>query len=84
VAVISISIAGGSEVFVSRTVIDLDDATTEELMRFYSVKTKAEAVRRAMEEMVKLQRRLAFMDAIDSGAIDLTYDSRTSGRQDAA
>lgn len=68
----------------SRTVIDLDDATTEELMRFYNVKTKAAAVRRAMEEMVKLQRRLAFMDAIDSGAIDLTYDSRTSGRQDAA
>lgn len=56
-----------------RTVIDLDDETTEELMRVYNV---AAAVRRAMEEAAKLHRRMAFMDAIDTGAIDFTYDAR--------
>ncbi|MEC4017222.1 type II toxin-antitoxin system VapB family antitoxin [Streptomyces sp. H27-D2] len=64
--------------------IDLDDDTTQELMKLYNVKTKAAAVRRAMEETVKLHRRMAFMDAIDSGAIDLSYDARTATSQDAA
>jgi Arc/MetJ family transcription regulator len=73
-----------SEARLSRTVIDLDDDTTEELMRLYNVKTKAAAVRRAMEETVKLHRRLEFMDAIDGGAVDLTYDARTAGTPDAA
>jgi Arc/MetJ family transcription regulator len=68
----------------SRTVIDLDDETTDELMRLYQVKTKAAAVRRAVEEAVKLHRRMEFMDAIDSGAIDLDYDARTASAQDAA
>ncbi|WP_065958686.1 type II toxin-antitoxin system VapB family antitoxin [Streptomyces sparsogenes] len=68
----------------SRTVIDLDDETTEELMRVYNVKTKAAAVRRAMEEAAKLHRRMEFMDAIDSGAIDLTYDARAVDSGDAA
>jgi hypothetical protein len=53
-------------------------------MRLYNVKTKAAAVRRAMEETVKLHRRLEFMDAIDGGAVDLTYDARTAGTPDAA
>ncbi|ADI06000.1 hypothetical protein SBI_02879 [Streptomyces bingchenggensis BCW-1] len=73
-----------SDTAMSRTVIDLDDDTAEELMRLYKVKTKAAAVRRAMEETVKLHRRLEFMDAIDSGAIDLTYDARTTATGDAA
>ncbi|GGK55016.1 hypothetical protein GCM10010094_14330 [Streptomyces flaveus] len=59
----------------SRTVIDLDDEATAELMGIYNVKSKAAAVRRAMDEAVKLHRRMAFMDAIDSGEIDLTYDA---------
>jgi len=63
----------------SRTVIDLDDETTAELMALYNVKSKAAAVRRAMDEAVKLHRRVAFMDAIDSGEIDLTYDARKAG-----
>jgi Arc/MetJ family transcription regulator len=61
---------------VSRTVIDLDDEATAELMELYNVKSKAAAVRRAIDEAVKLHRRMAFMDAIDSGEIDLTYDAR--------
>ncbi|OMI37829.1 hypothetical protein SPAR_19093 [Streptomyces sparsogenes DSM 40356] len=76
--------ASGEWVLMSRTVIDLDDETTEELMRVYNVKTKAAAVRRAMEEAAKLHRRMEFMDAIDSGAIDLTYDARAVDSGDAA
>ncbi|MFF4751559.1 type II toxin-antitoxin system VapB family antitoxin [Streptomyces sp. NPDC002514] len=63
----------------SRTVIDLDDEATAELMALYNIKSKAAAVRRAIDEAVKLHRRLAFMDAIDSGEIDLTYDARKAG-----
>jgi Arc/MetJ family transcription regulator len=62
----------------SRTVIDLDDEATEELMRLYGAKTKAEAVRRAIDETVKLHKRIALMDAIDSGEIDLSYDARAA------
>lgn len=68
----------------SRTVIDLDDETTAELMELYNVKTKAAAVRRAMEETVKLHRRMEFMDAIDRGEVDLAHDARAAGTQDAA
>ncbi|WP_040906018.1 type II toxin-antitoxin system VapB family antitoxin [Streptomyces griseoflavus] len=60
----------------SRTVIDLDDEATAELMELYNVKSKAAAVRRAIDEAVKLRRRMAFMDAIDSGEIDLTMRGR--------
>ncbi|MFE1254074.1 type II toxin-antitoxin system VapB family antitoxin [Streptomyces fungicidicus] len=59
--------------------IDLDDEATAELMELYNVKSKAAAVRRAIDEAVKLRRRMAFMDAIDSGEIDLTYDARQAG-----
>ena len=60
----------------SRTVIDLDDEMVEEAMRLYSVKTKAAAVRAAMEEAVKRRLRQEFVDSIKSGEIDLAYDSR--------
>lgn len=63
----------------SRTVIDLDDEATAELMQLYNVKSKAAAIRRAIDEAIKLHRRMAFMDAIDSGEIDLTYDARKAG-----
>jgi Arc/MetJ family transcription regulator len=63
----------------SRTVIDLDDDMVEEAMRLYSVKTKAAAVRAAMEDAVKRRLRQEFVDSIKSGEIDLTYDSRKQG-----
>ncbi len=63
----------------SRTVIDLDDEMVEEAMRLYGVKTKAAAVRAAMEEAVKRRLRQEFVDSIKSGEIDLTYDSREQG-----
>ena len=41
----------------SRTMIDLDDEMVEHAMRLYGVKTKAKAVRMAMEEAVKRRLR---------------------------
>ncbi|AEM85821.1 MULTISPECIES: type II toxin-antitoxin system VapB family antitoxin [Streptomyces] len=61
----------------SRTMIDLDDEMVEHAMRLYGVKTKAKAVRMAMEEAVKRRLRQEGIDAIKSGDLDLTYDSRT-------
>ncbi|MGA4545599.1 hypothetical protein ACPA54_36975 [Uniformispora flossi] len=48
-------------------------------MRLYGTKTKAAAVRAAMEEAVKKRLRDEFFAAIDSGEIDLTYDARDAG-----
>jgi hypothetical protein len=47
-------------------------------MRLYGAKTKAEAVRRAIDETIKLHKRMALMDALDSGEIDLTHDARAA------
>ncbi|MFC1417659.1 type II toxin-antitoxin system VapB family antitoxin [Streptacidiphilus cavernicola] len=63
----------------SRTVIDLDDEMVEEAMRLYNVRTKAAAVRAAMEDAVKRRLRQEFVESIKSGEIDLTYDSRKQG-----
>lgn len=64
----------------SRTVIDLDDEVVEQAMRLYGTKTKAAAVRAAMEDAVKRRLRAEFFEAIDTGEIDLSYDSRRVGR----
>jgi Arc/MetJ family transcription regulator len=65
---------------VSRTVIDLDDEIVAAAMRLYGTKTKAAAVRAAMEEAVKRRLREEFFAAIDSGEIDLSHDSRMQDR----
>ncbi|TKA06702.1 type II toxin-antitoxin system VapB family antitoxin [Actinacidiphila oryziradicis] len=54
----------------SRTVIDLDDEIVEEAMRLYGAKTKAAAVRAAMEDAVKRRLRQEFADAVKSGELD--------------
>jgi hypothetical protein len=53
----------------SRTMIDLDDEMVEHAMRLYGVKTKAKAVRMAMEEAVKRRLRQEGIDAIKSGEL---------------
>ncbi|GAA4973270.1 hypothetical protein GCM10023205_44660 [Yinghuangia aomiensis] len=63
----------------SRTVIDLDDEIVAAAMRLYGTKTKAAAVRAAMEEAVKKRLRDEFFAAIDSGEIDLAHDARSAG-----
>ncbi|ONK11103.1 type II toxin-antitoxin system VapB family antitoxin [Streptomyces sp. MP131-18] len=56
----------------SRTVIDLDDEIVEEAMRLYGARTKAAAVRAAMEDAVQRRLRLEFADAVKSGELDFT------------
>jgi Arc/MetJ family transcription regulator len=54
----------------ARTVIDLDDDIVEQAMRLYGTKTKAAAVRAAMEEGVKLRLRRELFEAIDDGEFE--------------
>lgn len=54
----------------ARTVIDLDEEIVEQAMRVYGVKTKAAAVRAAMEEGVKLRLRRELFDAMDDGEFE--------------
>jgi Arc/MetJ family transcription regulator len=54
----------------ARTVIDLDDDIVEQAMRLYGTKTKAAAVRAAMEEGVKVRLRRELFEAIDEGEFE--------------
>lgn len=54
----------------ARTVIDLDEEIVEQAMRVYGVKTKAAAVRAAMEEGVKLRLRRELFEALDEGEFE--------------
>ncbi|MFJ4769254.1 type II toxin-antitoxin system VapB family antitoxin [Streptomyces uncialis] len=54
----------------ARTVIDLDEEIVEQAMRVYGVRTKAAAVRAAMEEGVRLRLRRELFDAIDEGEFE--------------
>jgi Arc/MetJ family transcription regulator len=56
----------------TRIAIDLDDELIEQAMRIYGTRTKAAAVRAAMEDAVKRHLRQQFIDAIKSGEIDLS------------
>jgi Arc/MetJ family transcription regulator len=67
----------------ARTVIDLDDEIVEQAMRVYGMKTKAAAVRAAMEEGVKLRLRRELFDAMDEGEFEDVFAeirSRTGPR----
>ncbi|MFE9886435.1 type II toxin-antitoxin system VapB family antitoxin [Streptomyces scopuliridis] len=63
----------------SRTVIDLDDEIVEEAMRLYDAKTKAAAVRAAMEDAVKRRLRQEFADAVKSGELDFSEIIENTG-----
>ncbi|MFF0725816.1 type II toxin-antitoxin system VapB family antitoxin [Streptomyces sp. NPDC004134] len=54
----------------ARTVIDLDDDIVEQAMHLYGARTKAAAVRAAMEEGVKLRLRRELFEAIDEGEFE--------------
>lgn len=56
----------------ARTVIDLDDAMVAEAMRIFGTKTKAQAVRLAMEDTVKRHLRQEGFDAMDAGEFDFS------------
>ncbi|MFD3518029.1 type II toxin-antitoxin system VapB family antitoxin [Streptomyces sp. NPDC058657] len=54
----------------SRTMIDLDDEMVAQAKEIYGTKTKAAAVRAALEDAVKRRLRQQFIDAVKSGELD--------------
>ncbi|MFF6825671.1 type II toxin-antitoxin system VapB family antitoxin [Streptomyces longwoodensis] len=63
----------------ARTVIDLDDDMVAEAMRIFGVRTKAKAVRLAMEYAVKRHLRQEGFDAMDAGELDFSEIVETTG-----
>lgn len=70
-------------VHVARTVIDLDEDMVTEAMRIFGTKTKAKAVRLAMEDAVKRHLRQEFFDAMDAGELDFSEIVETTGPRNA-
>jgi Arc/MetJ family transcription regulator len=67
----------------ARTVIDLDEKTLAEVMEIFGTNVKAQAVRAALEDVVKRRRRQVGIDMLKSG--ELVIDDRKAGTQaDAA
>jgi Arc/MetJ family transcription regulator len=67
----------------ARTVIDLDEDMVAEAMRIYGTRTKAKAVRMAMEEAVKRHLRQELAEAIKSGELDLSEIVENTGPRNA-
>ncbi|MFD5424619.1 type II toxin-antitoxin system VapB family antitoxin [Streptomyces sp. NPDC127084] len=67
----------------ARTVIDLDENMVAEAMRIFGTKTKAKAVRLAMEDSVKRHLRQEGFDAIDSGELDFSEIIESTGPRNA-
>jgi Arc/MetJ family transcription regulator len=67
----------------ARTVIDLDEKTVAEVMEIFGTNVKAQAVRAALEDVVKRRRRQAGIDMLKSG--ELVIEDRKGGAEaDAA
>ncbi|MGC4949009.1 type II toxin-antitoxin system VapB family antitoxin [Streptomyces sp. DT224] len=66
----------------ARTVIDLDEAMVVEAMRIFGTKTKAQAVRLAMEDAVKRHLRQEGFDAMDAGEFDFSEIVENTGPRD--
>jgi Arc/MetJ family transcription regulator len=56
----------------ARTMIDLDDEMVERAKEIYGTRTKAAAVRAAVEDAVKRHLRQQFIDAVKSGELDFS------------
>jgi Arc/MetJ family transcription regulator len=67
----------------ARTVIDLDEKTVAEVMEIFGTNVKAQAVRAALEDVVKRRRRQVGIDMLKSG--ELVIEDRKVGTEtDAA
>ena len=53
----------------ARTVIDLDEKTVAEVMEIFGTNVKAQAVRAALEDVVKRRRRQVGIDMLKSGEL---------------
>jgi Arc/MetJ family transcription regulator len=67
----------------ARTVIDLDEDMVAEAMRIFGARTKAKAVRLAMEDAVRRHLRQEFFDAMDAGELDFTEIVESTGPRNA-
>jgi Arc/MetJ family transcription regulator len=70
-------------IHMARTVIDLDEDMVAEAMRIFGTKTKAKAVRLAMEDAVKRHLRQEFFDAMDAGELDFSEIVESTGPRNA-
>ena len=61
----------------ARTVIDLDEKTVAEVMEIFGTNVKAQAVRAALEDVVKRRRRQVGIDMLKSG--ELVIEDREAG-----
>jgi hypothetical protein len=75
-------IIGGGILTMARTVIDLDEKTVAEVMEIFGTKVKAQAVRAALEDVVKRRRRQVGIDMLKSG--ELVIEDRKSGTDTGA
>jgi Arc/MetJ family transcription regulator len=64
---------------VARTVIDLDEKTVAEVMEIFGTTVKAQAVRAALEDVVKRRRRQVGIELLKSG--ELVIEDRKSGTE---
>jgi Arc/MetJ family transcription regulator len=67
----------------ARTVIDLNETMVAEAMRIFGTKTKAQAVRLAMEDAVKRHLRQEGFDAMDAGDFDFSEIVESTGPRNA-
>ncbi|MET9603393.1 type II toxin-antitoxin system VapB family antitoxin [Streptomyces sp. NPDC006459] len=67
----------------TRTVIDLDETVVAEAMRIFGTKTKAQAVRLAMEDAVKRHLRQEGFDAMEAGELDFSEIIEGTGPRNA-
>ncbi|MEY9859264.1 Arc/MetJ family transcription regulator [Catenulispora sp. GAS73] len=67
----------------ARTVIDLDEATVAEVMEIFGTTVKAQAVRAALEDVVKRRRRQVGIDMLKSGEL-LIEDQKAGTETDTA
>ena len=67
----------------ARTVIDLDEKTVAEVMEIFGTNVKAQAVRAALEDVVKRRRRQVGIDMLKSGEL-VIEDRKSEAEADAA
>ncbi|MEV5430267.1 type II toxin-antitoxin system VapB family antitoxin [Streptomyces sp. NPDC052701] len=77
------AIASEGIVPTARTVIDLDEDVVAEAMRIFGTRTKAEAVRLAVEDAVKRHLRQGGFDAMDAGELDFSEIVENTGPRTA-
>ncbi|MFI6702800.1 type II toxin-antitoxin system VapB family antitoxin [Streptomyces sp. NPDC050509] len=64
--------------------VEIDGEFLEDIREAFGAETDEDAVKAAVVDAAKRQRRREFSDAIKSGEIDLTYDARNDHGQESS